>query len=76
MSYDILENEIRTLPESYISEISQFIVYLKLKDHFAHYEEFNEETKSALQEVVEMKKNPSLGKSYSDVDEMMKELLA
>lgn len=36
----------------------------------------NSETLEALREVEEMKKNPSIGKSYTDVDEMMKELLA
>ena len=36
----------------------------------------NEETLAALREVQEMKKNPSIGRSYTDVDEMMKELLA
>ena len=36
----------------------------------------NEETMAAIQEVQQMKKNPALGKSYTDVDEMMKELLA
>jgi len=36
----------------------------------------NAETLEALREVEEMKKNPSLGKSYTDVDAMMKELLA
>ena len=36
----------------------------------------NEETKEAIEEVRQMKKNPSFGKSYTDVDEMMKELLA
>ena len=36
----------------------------------------NAETLSAIKEVEEMKKNPSKGKSYTDVDEMMKELLA
>ncbi len=35
----------------------------------------NEETKKAIEEVQQMKMNPSLGKSYTDVDEMMKELL-
>lgn len=35
----------------------------------------NEETKSAIEEVKLMKENPSFGKSYTDVDEMMKELL-
>lgn len=36
----------------------------------------NLETREALEEVQQMKKNLSLGKSYMDVDEMMKELLA
>ena len=35
----------------------------------------NEETLAALREVQEMKKNPSIGKAYTNVDEMMKELL-
>jgi DNA-damage-inducible protein J len=36
----------------------------------------NAETIEAIREVQEMKKNPSLGKSYTNVDKMMKELLA
>jgi len=36
----------------------------------------NAETMEAIKEVQEMKKNPSLGKSYTDVDEMITELLA
>ena len=36
----------------------------------------NEETLEAIKEVRRMKKDPSIGKSYTDVDEMMKELLA
>ena len=35
----------------------------------------NTETLEALKEVEQMKKDPSLGKSYTNVDEMMKELL-
>lgn len=35
----------------------------------------NEETRKALKEVQRMKKDPSLGKSYTDVDEMMRDLL-
>ena len=35
----------------------------------------NAETVEAIKEVQEMRQNPSLGKSYTDVDEMMKELL-
>ena len=36
----------------------------------------NEETIAAFNEVEEMKKNPSIGKSYTDVDKMMKDLLS
>ena len=36
----------------------------------------NKETLMAIEEVQQMKKDPSLGKAYTDVDEMMKELLA
>lgn len=36
----------------------------------------NAETAEALQEVRRMKADPTLGKVYSDVDDMMKELLS
>ncbi|MCL2693733.1 MAG: type II toxin-antitoxin system RelB/DinJ family antitoxin [Oscillospiraceae bacterium] len=36
----------------------------------------NQETLEAIAEVQKMKKNPSLGKAYTDVDKMMKELLS
>lgn len=36
----------------------------------------NEETIEAIKEAKRMKANPSLGKTYSDVDQMMEELLA
>jgi len=36
----------------------------------------NTETMAAIEEVEAMIENPSLGKSYTDVHEMMKELLA
>lgn len=36
----------------------------------------NEETREAIEEVRKMKQDSSIGKSYTDVDEMMKELLA
>lgn len=36
----------------------------------------NEETREAIEEVRQMKRDPSVGKSYTDVDEMMRELLA
>jgi DNA-damage-inducible protein J len=36
----------------------------------------NAETLEAIEEVKRMKKDPSLGKGYTDVDQMMKELLS
>ena len=36
----------------------------------------NSETISAINEVQQMKHNPSLGKAYTDLDKMMEELLA
>lgn len=35
----------------------------------------NSETLAAFKEVEEMKKNPTLGKSYTNVDEVMEDLL-
>ena len=35
----------------------------------------NTETIEAMEEVKAMKKNPLLGKTYTDVDDMMRELL-
>ena len=35
----------------------------------------NEETQAAIEEVKMMKQNPSLYKGYTDVDEMMEDLL-
>ena len=35
----------------------------------------NQETLEAIREVEQMKKNPENYKGYTDVDEMMKELL-
>lgn len=39
------------------------------------YETPNAETIQAIKEVEKMKKNPELGKEYTNVDNMMKELL-
>ena len=36
----------------------------------------NAETRQAIQEVQRMKADPTMGKTYTDVEEMMKELLA
>lgn len=36
----------------------------------------NAETLEAIQEVEQMRANPNLGKSYTDINQMMEELLA
>ena len=36
----------------------------------------NAETREAIEETRKMMEDPNLGKSYTDVDEMMKDLLA
>lgn len=36
----------------------------------------NAETREAIQEVQRMKADPTLGKTYTDVDAMMEDLLA
>lgn len=36
----------------------------------------NTETLEAIKEVEKMKENPAIGKSYTDIDEMMEDLLA
>ena len=38
--------------------------------------DLNEETKEAIREVEEMEKDSFLGKTYTNVDQMVKELLA
>ena len=43
-----LAEEIKTLPESYISQISDFIVYLKLKEKFDDYENHKDSYNQAL----------------------------
>lgn len=39
-------------------------------------DELNAETLEAIEEAERMKQDPSLGKAYSDADEMIRELLA
>ena len=75
MSYEAVLEQVKTAPEECLDEISQIISYVVYR-YKKENEEFNAVTKAALQEVEQMKKDPSIGKSYTDVDEMMQELLA
>ncbi len=75
MSYETVLEQVKTAPEACLEEISQIISYVVYR-YEKENEEFNAATKSALLEVEQMKKNPSIGKSYTDIDQMMQELLA
>ena len=65
----------------YFNETTQELsedIAIKRQGHIS--EEFtreipNSETISAINEVQQMKQNPSLGKLYTDIDKMMKDLL-
>ena len=48
MSYDMLERELRTLPEKYITEISRFVSYLKMKEGLSEFEQQPNSYKDAL----------------------------
>ncbi|MBO4509320.1 MAG: hypothetical protein J5747_11895 [Spirochaetaceae bacterium] len=75
MSYESVLEQVKEAPEACLDEISQIIRYVVYR-YEKKNEEFNAVTKAALQEVEQMKKNPSFGKSYTDVDKMIQELLA
>ncbi len=75
MSYEAVLEQVKTAPEACLEEISQIINYVVYR-YKKESEEFNAVSKAALEEVEQMKKNPSLGKSYTNIDAMMQELLA
>ena len=75
MSYETVLTQVKAAPEACLDEISQIISYVVYR-YEKENKEFNSVTKAALQEVGQMKKNPSLWKSYTDVDAMMQELLS
>lgn len=75
MSYEAVLEQVKTAPKACLDEISQIISYVVYR-YEKENEEFNAATNAALEEVAQMKKNPSLGKSYTDVDAMIQELLA
>ena len=77
MSLELLEQKLRTLPEDSFDEVDEFFDFILFRSEKERYQDdLNEETKAALREVEEMKTDPSKGKSYTDVDTMMQELLA
>ena len=77
MPLAVLEQKLRTLPEQSFEEVDEFFNYILFKfSKKDKNEELPLETKAALDEVRDMKKYPDLYKSYTDVDEMMKELLS
>ena len=77
MSLELLEQKLRTLPEDSFDEVDEFFDFILFRfEKESSQDDLNEETKAALREVEEMKVDPSKGKSYTDVDTMMQELLA
>lgn len=77
MSLELLEQKLRTLPEDSFDEVDEFFDFILFRfEKKSSQDDLNEETKAALREVEEMKADPSKGKSYTDVDTMMQELLA
>ena len=77
MSLELLEQKLRTLPEDSFDEVDEFFDFILFRSEKERsQDDLNEETKAALREVEEMKADPSKGKSYTDVDTMMQELLA
>lgn len=74
---ELLEQKLRTLPEDSFDEVDEFFDFILFRfEKESSQDDLNEETKAALREVEEMKADPSKGKSYTDVDTMMQELLA
>ncbi len=77
MSLELLEQKLRTLPEDSFDEVDEFFDFILFRfEKESSQDDLNEETKAAIREVEEMKADPSKGKSYTDVDTMMQELLA
>lgn len=77
MSLELLEQKLRMLPEDSFDEVDEFFDFILFRfEKESFQDDLNEETKAALREVEEMKADPSKGKSYTDVDTMMQELLA
>ena len=77
MSLELLEKKLRTLPKESFEEVDEFFDFILYRfEQEEAREELNDETLEALREVEEMKADPSKGKSYDDVDAMMKDLLA
>ena len=75
MPYDVLEQELKTLPDNYISEIIDFIQYLKLKMRFANYEQHRKQyafsdtinPPSDLTTMTQEEFNEAIEHSYQDM---------
>ena len=75
-----LENELDMLSYAEQLAVIEYLVKRMRRQTENQSDEFegepNEETLAAAEEIREMQRNPELGKSYTDVDQMMQELLA
>ena len=74
MPLALLEQKLRTLPEQSFAEVDEFFNYILFK--FGSRHSLPKETISAMNEISAMKRNSTLGSSYTDVDSMMSELLS
>ena len=63
-------------PEKLLAEIIKECLTVQSITYEIKPETLNQETLEAMQEVEEVRKNPSGYKFYSDVETMMKEILA
>ena len=71
MSYEVLEQKLKAIPEDFFDEISAFLDFISYKVA----KEQNEETLEAIREVQLLKKQPNK-KTYKNFSELLEEVKA
>lgn len=71
MSYEVLEAKLKTIPEEFFDEISEFLDYISYKVE----KNYNEETLEAIKEVQLLKNQPNK-KTYKNFSELLEEVKA
>ena len=71
MSYEVLEQKLKAIPEDFFDEISAFFDFISYKVA----KEQNEETLEAIREVQLLKKQPNK-KTYKNFSELLEEVKA
>ncbi len=74
--FDCLCNDLGLTMTSAINVFAKIMVRQQKLPFDVSMEVPNIDTVEALEEVEQMKKNPAFGKSFKDVDQMMRELLS